>query len=318
MKRPRIVFFGTPEFAVPTLERLHQQWGVCAVVTVPDAPAGRGRRLQPPPVKRAAERLGIETVYQPPVLRDPDFARELAALGADIFCVLAFRILPPVLLSIPSLAFNVHPSLLPKYRGPAPIAHAIIAGERETGITTFILSERVDAGKILLQTPVPLPDGITAGETAELLAPLCAELACQTIEAWCNGTLSPVPQDDTRATAAPKLFPETAWIDWERDARSVRNWIHGHSPEPGAWTLMDGVRLKVYRAHIVDEETAGHMPGQWQIGGQQWLVQCSRGTIALDQVQLPGRRIVDVHQLLHGWRGARAGVFQVPPVAVEQ
>jgi len=312
MSAPRIVFFGTPEFAIPTLERLHHEWGIAAVVTLPDAPAGRGRTLRPPPVKRIAQQLGIAPILQPASLRDETLAATLAGIGADIFCVVAFRILPRSLLELPALAFNVHPSLLPKYRGPAPIAHAIIAGERETGVTTFVLSERVDAGMILLQERVPLPDGITAGEAAALLAPLGAELASRTIAAWQAGILRPQPQDDTCATAAPKLHPETAGVDWNGDARTVRNFIHGHSPDPGAWTLLDGVRLKIYRARIADEETEHSTPGQWFMLDNQWQVCCRRGTLVLEQVQLPGRRSLPVEVLLRGWRGAREGTFGVP------
>ncbi len=315
MSAPRIVFFGTPDFAVPTLERLHRDWGIAAVVTLPDTPVGRGRRLQPTPVRLAAERLGIAPIFQPASLRDEAFIGALAALGADIFCVLAFRILPHPLLQIPALAFNVHPSLLPKYRGPAPIAHAIIAGERETGITTFVLSQRVDAGMILLQERVPLPDGITAGDAEVLLAPRCAELASRTIAAWQAGTLHPVPQDDAQATTAPKLHAETAWIDWNADARSVRNRIHGYSPNPGAWTLFEGARLKIYRARIAEETQHHSNPGHWSMNGDRWVVDCRYGELELVEIQLPGRRVLTAAEFLRGWRGQPTGVFGVPSAA---
>lgn len=314
MSSPRIVFFGTPEFAIPTLERLHRDWNVCAVVTTPDAPAGRGRRLQSPPIKHAAEKLGISPILQPPLLRDDVFINELSRLEADIFCVLAFRILPHAVITLPKLAFNVHPSLLPRYRGAAPIAHTIIAGDQETGVTTFILSDRVDAGLILLQERVTIPDGLTAGELAQLLAPLCAKAATRTIAAWCDGTLHPTPQDEENATTAPKLYSDRAWIDWQKDARSVRNWIHGHSPEPGAWTLLDGTRLKIYRAHIVEENLTYSIAGSWQMTDSEWLVRCGKGMLALIELQLPGKRRMTAHEFLRGWRGQRCSVFQAPLV----
>ncbi|MCX8050353.1 MAG: methionyl-tRNA formyltransferase [Chlorobi bacterium] len=312
MSVPSIVFFGTPPIAVPTLERLHRDWSVSAVVTLPDAPAGRGRHRQSPAVKVAAERLGIRTIFQPQSLSDAAFVEQLAALDADIFCVFAFRILPRVLLGLPSLAFNVHPSLLPKFRGPAPIAHTIIAGELQTGVTTFVLSEKVDAGMILLQESLSISDGLTAGELAEILAPRCADLASRTIAAWMNGTLVPTPQDERLATAAPKLHPETAWIDWRRDCRTVRNWIHGHSPQPGAWTLMDGTRLKVYRARLIEEESSHQLAGVWRMTDSAWQVACGRGTLELHEIQLPGKRAVAVADFLRGWRGHREGVFSLP------
>ncbi|MCX7937013.1 MAG: methionyl-tRNA formyltransferase [Chlorobi bacterium] len=313
-QQPRIVFFGTPSFAVPTLERLHREWGVVAVVTAPDAPAGRGRRLQPPAVKVAAEQLGIQPILQPPALRDTEFINQLRALAADVFCVLAFRILPPEIFALPQLAFNVHPSLLPKFRGPAPIAHTIIAGERETGITTFILSERVDAGMILLQERIAIPDGLTAGDLAALLAPQCGELASRTIAAWCEGTLKPIPQNDALATKAPKLYAESAWINWNSDAEHIRNWIHGHSPEPGAWTLLDGIRLKIYRARIEESEQYHKQPGTWEMDKSTWRVHCQKGTLELVEVQLPGKRIMQAAEVVRGWRSQRCGVFHHPSV----
>ncbi|MCX7929111.1 MAG: methionyl-tRNA formyltransferase [Chlorobi bacterium] len=317
MSNSAIVFFGTPGFAVPTLKRLHQEWGVAAVVTAPDAPVGRGRHLQPPPVKVAAEQLGIAPIFQPSRLNDPAFIAALASISADIFCVLAFRILPTSLLALPALAFNVHPSLLPKFRGAAPIAHTIIAGERETGVTTFVLSQRVDAGAILLQQRVPVPDGVTAGELSDLLAPLCAELASQTIAGWRAGALVPVPQDDSQATAAPKIHPETAIINWNADARSVRNFIHGYSPEPGAWTLLDNQRLKIYRVRILDEHFSSPVAGAWQMDRDRWEVCCACGRLELLEVQLPGRRRMSAADVLRGWRSARSGIFVVPsPTAV--
>lgn len=312
MRSPRIVFFGTPEFAIPTLERLHRDWGICAVVTTPDAPAGRGRQLLPPPIKVAAEKLGIVPILQPSSLRDEAFIGELRQLEADIFCVLAFRILPQAVITLPKLAFNVHPSLLPRHRGATPIAHTIIAGDRETGVTTFILSDRVDAGLMLLQERITIPDGLTAGELAQLLSPLCADIASRTIAAWCDGTLHPTPQDEDSATAAPKLYPDRAWIDWQKDARSVRNWIHGHSPQPGAWTLLDGTRLKIYRSHIVEENLTSSIAGRWQMTNSEWLVRCGQGMLSLIEIQLPGKRRMAAHEFLRGWRGQRCGVFQTP------
>jgi len=175
---PVILFFGTPEFAVPSLKALHRAFGIRAVVTGPDKPQGRGLHRQPPPVKVAAQHLGIELILQPTRLKDPDFHRHLAALQPDVIVVIAFRILPPAVYTLAREgAFNVHPSLLPAYRGAAPIHWVIIRGEKQTGVTSFLLQETVDTGPIVLQKSIPIPERCTAGELHDLLAPLAADIA---------------------------------------------------------------------------------------------------------------------------------------------
>jgi len=249
----RIVFMGTPDFAVPTLERLaasrHQ---VAAVLTNPDRPAGRGRQSQPPPVKTAALDLGLQ-VLQAADLDDPALAPQLAAYRPDLFVVVAFSILPPTLLALPpGGSVNLHPSLLPTYRGAAPIIWAVINGESETGLTTFHLNERIDAGDILLQRHVAIGATETAGELDARLRQQGAELIVETVDGLDAGTLTPQPQPLRAASRAPKLSKEDGHIDWTRSSCDLFNLVRGTNPVPGAFTSWNGKSLKVHRAQILE------------------------------------------------------------------
>ncbi len=312
-QHPRIVFMGTPDFAVPALEALHRVYGVVAVVTVPDKPQGRGLQLRASAVHEAARNLGITTILQPVSLKDPDFITQLRNLQPDILCVIAFRILPEAVYSLARLgAFNVHASLLPRYRGAAPINHAIINGDAQTGVTSFLLNRVVDTGSMLLQRPWPIADGTTAGDLYEQLKPLAAECAVDTCAGLIEGSLHGMAQDDQRASAAPKVFRETARISWNHPATTVRQWILGHSPTPGAWTLWNGDVLKIYHASInvgtIDENIDGP-PGSYAIRHGQLLVQCADRALQIDELQLPGKKRTSTVDFLRGYRGADHGSY---------
>lgn len=299
--RCKIAFMGNPEFAVPTLELLHQNFRVSVVVTNPDKPSGRGLKLKPTPVKIKAIELGIP-ILQPTKLKDSDFIRQLKEIQPDIIVVVAFKILPVEVFSLATIAsFNVHPSLLPKYRGPAPINWQIINGEMITGVTTFILQEQVDSGNILLQHNYEIPDGWTAGELNDFLARRGAELAVETCNILLSGNYSLIPQDEAKATKAPKIFPEQCQIDWTKSARVLRNFIHGVSPTPGAWTLFNGKRFKIYKCHFL-EDTHNYNTGRFiQLNGRL-AITCSNGFIFPIQVQIEGGKIVSSDDFLRGYK----------------
>ncbi len=310
---PVIFFFGTPEFAVPSLEALHREFGIRAVVTGPDKPQGRGLRRQPPPVKVAAQRLGIDLILQPVRLKDPDFQRHLAALQPDIIVVIAFRILPPSVYTLARKgAFNVHPSLLPAYRGAAPVHWVIIRGEKQTGVTSFLLQETVDTGPIVLQRAVPIPERCTAGELHDLLAPLAAEIAVETTRLLLEDRAQPRPQPSGEYPTAPKLRPEDCWIQWDRPAEEVCQWIRGLSPIPGARTLWDGKLLKIFQCDPVANER--HLsPAQFFIDSHTFVVGCGNNTaIAIAELQLQGKKRLSVGDFLRGYRGQQSGQFNAP------
>lgn len=310
----KLVFMGTPDFAVPTLRRLavgrHQ---VLAVVTNPDRPQGRGRRLAPPPVKVAAMELGLE-VLQPESLEDPALAARLTSLAPDLFVVVAFSILPRHLLHLPRLgAVNLHPSLLPAYRGAAPIAWAVINGETETGLTTFLLNPRVDAGDILLQRPVPIGAEETAGELEARLRELGAELMEETLDGLERGLLQPRPQPEGTFVRAPKLSPEDGRLDWNQPAEVIRNRIRGTNPVPGAFTEWAGGRLKVYRARICEGGHRGEPGAVLVADPRQGLVVATRDVgLLLTEVQPAGRKPMEGTAFVRGYSIAPGIRFGAP------
>jgi methionyl-tRNA formyltransferase len=303
----RLVFMGTPRFAVPSLEALHRAFGVTLVVTGPEKPQGRGLRVRPSPVKEAALRLGIPT-WEPPSLRDPAFVEQFRELAPDFLVVVAFRIVPPqVYGSVRHTAFCVHPSLLPKFRGPAPIQWTILQGEEVTGVTSFVLRESVDTGEILLQRSLPVPEGVTFGELHDLLMPLAAEVAVETLRGLLEGKLQPQPQDEAQATLAPKIRPEQCHLQWDRPAEELRRWIHALSPEPGAWTLLEGHRLRLLRARTLPERFA--TPGTFRIEDERFLIACAEGSLEILELQREGRRPMSAAEFIRGWRGSRQGLL---------
>ncbi|MBL7856005.1 MAG: methionyl-tRNA formyltransferase [Cyclobacteriaceae bacterium] len=267
MNSLRIIFMGTPEFAVPSLEILIQNgYRVVAVVTAADKPAGRGQKLTPSPVKECALRHQLP-VLQPVNLKSPAFLDELKSYQANLQVVVAFRMLPEVVWSMPALGtFNLHGSLLPDYRGAAPINWAIIRGEKETGVTTFFLKHEIDTGSIIFQEREPILDHDTAGSVYERLMHNGADLVLKTVKAIEAGNAPMVPQPQPREnTHAPKIFTETCQINWDQPTTSVRNFIRGLSPYPGAWTMINGKTVKVLNTRAVQPSINPEAkPGDWE------------------------------------------------------
>ncbi len=296
----RLVFMGTPDFAVPSFSRLLEHgYNVCAAVTVPDKPAGRGLHSLSSPVKRFALGHGIPLLV-PRDLRDSGFINDLKKLDADCGVVVAFRILPPEVYSIPRAGmFNLHASLLPKYRGAAPINWAIINGEKETGVTTFFLREKVDTGDIILKKRLPIGPDETAGELHDRLADAGADAVLETLRIIEGGTISRCPQDDTLATPAPKIFTEHCRIDWARQAPEVHNFIRGLSPRPGAFTFFKGKTLKIFRSVRADGPIPGN-PGAVFDADGRLVVGTGNGAVEILELQAEGRKRLGAAEFLRG------------------
>ena len=287
---------------MPTLKALHEsQYDLLAVVTQPDRPKGRGRRLVSPPVRDVAGRLGYP-VLQPARIDEPLLIDKITAFNPDLFVVVAYgRILPAAFLAIPHLgAINIHPSLLPKYRGPAPIQWAIINGDQETGVTTMWLDEGMDTGDILLNTKVPIKPEDTFGSLQSRLAEVGAELLIETIARIKSENLMGKPQDNALATYAPLLKKENGRIDWSGDAASLDAMIRGMNPWPGAFTSLFGKRLKVLKAEEIQKQ-AKEKPGTVLEGFPgDFNVATGRGILALKQVQLESAKRLMVNDFLRG------------------
>ncbi len=298
----RIIFMGTPEFAVPSLEILLQHaYAVVAVVTAPDKPAGRGLKVTPSPVKEVAIRYGIP-VLQPTNLKSPEFLAELRSYEAALQIVVAFRMLPESVWNMPPLGtFNLHASLLPQYRGAAPINWAIMHGERETGLTTFFIRQEIDTGDMLFQEKEPITDEDTAGTLSERLRQKGGKLVLKTVQMIESGTYEPAPQPaSTALTPAPKLFKEMCEIDWNQPVEKVRNFIRGLSPYPAAWTRISGKLCKIYSARRVNEAT-GAAPGEYCTDGKTFLhFKTTDGWLAVDELQLEGKKRMGIGEFLRG------------------
>lgn len=300
---PRIIFFGTPEFAAYILDELVKAGEqVAAVVTTPPKEQGRGLKTSPSAVHETAEKLRIP-VLVPSKLRDEAFLAELRSFDADIFCVAAYKILPKEAYSMPLLgAFNIHTSLLPKYRGAAPMHRAIMNGETRTGVTTFLLGERVDTGNILLQEAVEIGGEETVGELHDKLMKLGAKLALETIHGLGAGTLAPIPQSDEEATPAPKIFHEDCEIRFDRPAAHVHNQIRGLSPHPAAFTVLPhSERLKIFRSRICPTEPE-LLPGVWHISNDEkrLFVGTATAPIEILEVQREGKKRMSAEEFLRG------------------
>ncbi len=298
----RVIFMGTPAFALPSLKRLVEEGhGVVLVVTQPDRRAGRGLRLQPPPVKVAAEALGLP-VLQPETLKDEAVIARLQGLAPDVLVVAAYgRFVPKAILDIPRLGcYNVHPSLLPKFRGPAPIHRALMAGEEETGVTIIRMDEGMDTGPILLQKVTPILPEDTAGSLEDRLAVLGAEALAEALWLVEKNEASLVPQEHGLATYAPKLKEEEGRLQWSWEARRLHNLIRGFSPEPGAYTLFRGKRLKILRSALVSEEEGGQPGTILAIGKEGFVVATGRGALRLLEVQPEGRRRMTAAEFARG------------------
>lgn len=307
----KIVFLGSGEFAVPTLRALARVTELQAVVTQPDRPAGRGLSLRPTPVKEEALRLEL-TLRQYPSLRDAAVAEELRAWTPDALVVAAYgKILPPQLLEIPKLgAINLHASLLPKYRGAAPIHWALIRGERQSGVTTFFMDAGMDSGPLLLQHAVRIEEEDNVLTLESKLAQVGALLVLETLERLTKGDLRPVPQDEALVTFAPKLKKQDGQLFWNEPARALFNRVRGTTPYPGAYTFFEKLRLKVHRARVADEETTGTAGQVVSVQDESLLVQTGRGVLELLEVQPASRSSMSAGAFARGYRlqpGCRLG-----------
>lgn len=299
----RIVYMGTPEFAVPALERLVEAgWNIVGVITAPDKPRGRGQKLIPSPVKEAALKYGLN-VLQPTNLKSPEFLEELRKLNVDLQIVVAFRMLPEVVWNMPPLGtFNLHASLLPDYRGAAPINWAIINGETETGVTTFFLKHEIDTGSIIFQEKVPILPEEDLGDVYTKLMNLGADLVLRTVEAIAKDEVKPIPQDESKALHhAPKIFKETCQIDWSRSATEINNLIRGLSPYPAAWTLIEEKNCKIFKAKPQADNLSEKKPGEWLSDGKNYLkFQCGDGHLEVLEIQLEGKKRMNIKDFLRG------------------
>ncbi|MEQ8583127.1 MAG: methionyl-tRNA formyltransferase [Marinoscillum sp.] len=299
----RIVFMGTPEFAVPGLKRLVEEgFDVVAVVTAPDKPQGRGKKLGTSPVKDYAVSQDIP-LLQPTNLKDPAFQEELKSYRADAHIVIAFRMLPETVWNMPPLgSYNLHASLLPDYRGAAPINWAIINGETETGVTTFKLQHEIDTGNILFQVKEPIHPNDNVGSLYERLMNIGAELVVKTGRALETGDYQLKPQETPEATKhAPKIFREDCEIDWDKPSKEVRDFIRGLSPYPAAWTTLDGLTFKIYGAEL-SPRAYQSPPGTFESDGKLYLdVVTAKDTLTLTEVQLQGKKRMSVGEFLRGY-----------------
>ncbi|MDE5607881.1 MAG: methionyl-tRNA formyltransferase [Muribaculaceae bacterium] len=308
----RIVFLGTPEFAVESLDALVKaDYNIVGVVTMPDKPAGRGHKLLHSPVKQYALEHGLR-LMQPVSLKDPSFVDELRSLNADLFIVIAFRMLPEIVWQMPPLGtFNLHASLLPRYRGAAPINWAVINGDRETGVTTFFLKHEIDTGDILRQERVEIGEDECVGDIHDKLMHLGAELTLDTVGHILAGDLKPIPQDELlqgeEATPAPKIFKETCRIDWTQPAEKVRNLVRGLSPYPAAWTTIsidggESVTAKILKATVC-KDVVSRNPGHVTVAKDRLLTDCGDCAIAIERLQPAGKRPMDAGEFIRGLNG---------------
>jgi methionyl-tRNA formyltransferase len=298
----KIVFMGTPDFAVPCLEILIEHgYEIAGVITAPDKPAGRGRQLKASPVKETAEKHGLK-VLQPTNLKDKGFLEELKSLRANLFIVVAFRMLPEAVWQMPEIGtFNLHASLLPDYRGAAPINWAIIKGEKTTGVTTFFLKHEIDTGDILLQEKVEIGPETTAGELHDQLMNSGADLVLRTVQGIERNSITEKPQGPFDPNKkAPKIFPGDTFINWDENAQSVHDFIRGLSPYPGAKAHFNGLDFKILRAEQMKEALAG-APGAIKSDGKHFLqIACHDHWINVLEIQAPGKKRMGVKDFLNG------------------
>ena len=311
MNNLRIIFMGTPDFAVPSLEKLvNAGFEVVAVITAPDKPAGRGLQLNESAVKKFALSKGLK-ILQPEKLKDQAFIEELRSLNADLQVVVAFRMLPEIVWNMPPMGtINVHGSLLPQYRGAAPINWAIINGEKETGVTTFKLRHEIDTGDILLQEKLEIGEAETAGQLYDRMKEIGAELLIQTITKLTGNMLKETPQSTISNVSlnhphlhhAPKISTETCEIKWEKSTSDIYNLIRGLSPQPAAFTFLNGKKLRIF---LAEKEIAAikESPGEI-VSDHKWYLKfaCSNGYISVKELQLEGKKKMHIENFLRGWR----------------
>lgn len=312
-KQIRIVFMGTPDFAVGSLKALVENgYQVVGVITAPDKPAGRGRQLTESAVKKYAVENGLN-VLQPEKLKNPEFIAELENLKADLQIVVAFRMLPEIVWNMPPLGtFNLHASLLPQYRGAAPLNWAVINGETETGVTTFLLDHEIDTGRIVFQEKIAIGEDDSVGDLHDRMMVVGADLVLKTVDALVEDIVEAVDQTALLTTSesikhAPKIFKDDCRIDWTRDTESVRNLIRGLSPYPAAWTELEHsgkgeiLNAKIFAA-TRDDNNLTAVPGTLLTDGKKFLkIACTDGWLSITDIQLSGKKRMKIDELLRGF-----------------
>jgi len=305
----KIIFFGTPDFAVTSLKKmLNEGFEVLAVVTAPDRPAGRGLKLQQSAVKQFAVEMGLP-VLQPEKLRNPEFINTLKNYNADIFIIIAFRMLPEIVWNMPTLGtINLHGSLLPQYRGAAPINWAVINGEKETGVTTFFLQQKIDTGNIILSDTVAIEETDTAGSVYNKLMQVGALLMVKTLETVKQNSYTPTSQNvSTETKHAPKIFKEDCAINWSKTVDENYNFIRGLSPYPTAWTKLNGLILKIFWAEK-NRDTTAAKSGTIETDNKSYLkIACTNGWISIKDIQLQGKKRMLIDDFLRGFDAEKIG-----------
>ncbi|MFQ5750359.1 MAG: methionyl-tRNA formyltransferase [bacterium] len=299
----KILFMGTPDFAVPSLHAfVNSHHELVGVVTTPDKPVGRGLKIQPSPIKKVALELNLP-IFQPAELTNSEFIQKIHQLRAQLFVVVAFRILPPEVFLLPAKGtINLHPSLLPKYRGAAPINWAIINGEKETGITTIFIQKRVDTGEIILQKKVVIANNETAGELHDKLAKLGADLVLETANLIEKGSIPRIQQTGP-VTQAPKLTRELAHIHWQKSNLEIHNLIRGLSPSPGAYTYLNNKIMKILRSQLSLNSDMNGRPGEVLLVGSKkgrLIVATGAGNLEILELQPEGKRRMTTEEYLRG------------------
>lgn len=294
-----IVFFGTPDFAIPALDKIYKSgYHLKAIVTAPDKERGRGRKLSFTPVKEFAVEKNIP-VFQPEKLKDPEFIKNLKSLEPDVFVIVAFRILPEEVFTIPKLgSFNLHGSMLPKYRGAAPIQWALIKGEKETGLTTFFLKKKVDTGNIILQEPISIDDKDNFGTLHDKMSDAGSYLIMKTLQLIEEKNAVTFEQDQSLATPAPKITNEIREIDWKKSAGEINNLIRGLSPYPAAFFILDGKMYKVYESKI----RTGYQleAGKINQSRNEIIIGCGKDSLQILELQPEGRKKMKAADFLRG------------------
>jgi len=309
----RIVFMGTPDFAVASLKALVDSgYNIVGVITAPDKPAGRGNKLTESAVKKYAVENNIK-VLQPEKLKNSEFLMELQNLKADLQVVVAFRMLPEVVWNMPPKGtFNLHGSLLPQYRGAAPLNWAVMNGETKTGVTTFLLDQQIDTGKIIFKKETPIGENETVGDIHDRLMQIGAQLVTETVDAIAEGNIQPIPQTDlieeSKIKHAPKIFKEDCKVDWTKDTETIRNLIRGLSPYPTAWTNLvhkvtgNEIQAKLFFAQKVDSEKS-ELPGTIETNGKTFInVACKNGWLEITDLQIAGKKRMKTEEFLRGFQ----------------
>jgi methionyl-tRNA formyltransferase len=305
MKELRIIFMGTPDFAVASLNALAEaNYNIVAVITAADKPAGRGRKLNESAVKKYALSKGLE-ILQPVNLKNSEFLNKLESLKADLQIVVAFRMLPKQVWAMPKMGtFNLHASLLPNYRGAAPINWAIINGDTRTGVTTFFINEDIDTGAIIKQEVMEISESMTAGELHDLLMNLGSKTVVETVALIQKGEVNPIKQKEGIFNPAPKLNKENCRIDWNRPLNKIYNQIRGLNPYPGAWTMLQNngqeTEIKIYQGNMVIEEHE-MSPGSIIVSKKQFRVAAENGFLDITDLKMAGKKRMDAISLLNGY-----------------